>query len=851
MKIIIDGKEIETEERRTILEVAHENNIYIPSLCDHSRLAPFTGCRLCIVEIKGRKGFPPSCGTYVEEGMEIKSTTPRLQKLRRQILELILSEHPNACLICDEKEYCDEFKSTIRKVGEVTGCVLCSNNGRCELQDVVEALKIDKVSYPSVYRNMDVKKGDPFFDRNYNLCVLCGRCVRICDEVRGAAAVSFIYRGTQAMVGTVLDRPLLESGCQFCGACVDICPTGALAERGLKYETLAEDSAETVCAFCGLGCTLRIDLKKGRILSSQPAADGVVNRGQACLRGRFLMRDLVHNSRRIKRPLIKRNKEFEEAGWEEVLEYVAQKLKKYKGKQVALISSAQLSCEDTYLFYRFAKSVLKTKNIHSPTQYSPLTTLREIAERKNLPVVLNFEIDEISEAETIFLIHEDITVSHPIIWLEILEAVRRGAKLIMASPLDAPGDRFSSLFLRFKPGSEFYFLAFLSKAVLETKKDRASSRIKGFASFKKFLEKLDSSQSFELTGLDEKNFIETANLLLQGKSSAFLFGAGLSQSDSGKENLTALWNLALQTEARIIPVGLESNLRGLSEIEKYFGLDSLSFHQIQDSLSSGEIKALYLAGPIPEMKKRKPEFLVIQDSYLSENARLADVVLPAATFMESEGITVNIEGRVQKLEKIIEPQGEARPDWWIISRIAQQMGHSDFRYRRAADIVKEMRRSIAGFAKFSYPAMKSGREIFIQEKRRGEKTFVQPRILPELEKTSKKYPYLLLLDYSLDYYRNLSLPQEIKGLRMIRDSRWIKISAEDADELHLEQGDTITVESREGQCKGIVRIYESLAKGTMKACFLWNENSDFSGATLSAQGSYSSGPIPVRIKKGK
>ncbi len=854
MNIIIDGKAIEAEERKTILEVARENNIYVPSLCDHSRLAPFTGCRLCVVEIKGRKGFPPSCGTYVEEGMEIKTKTPRLQKLRRQILELILSEHPNACLICKEKENCDEFKSTIRKVGEITGCVLCSNNGQCELQDVVEALKIEKVNYPSVYRNVDVKKNDPFFDRNYNLCILCGRCVRVCHEIRGASAVSFVYRGTQAVVGTVLDRPLIESGCQFCGACVDVCPTGALAERGLKYETLPEESSETVCALCGVGCALRMDLKKGRILSSQPVENGVVNHGQACLRGRFTIRDVVYSPGRILRPLIKRKREFEEVGWDEALEYVAQRLKKYRGKRAAFISSPQLSCEDSYLFYKFAKKVLKTKNIHSATHYSPLTAFKETAEKKNLPLVLNFKIDNISEAETLFLLNEDITVSHPVIWLKILEAVRKGAKLITASTLRASWSRFSSLFLGFKPGAEFYLLAFLSKFILEEGEDRKFSRIKGFPSFKKFLEKLDSSQIFELTGLNEEELKQAADLFLQSNSSVLLFGPELSQSYSGKENLMALWNLALQTEARIVPLGLESNLKGISEIEKHFGFDSLSFHQIKEGLSSGGIKALFLAGPMPHMKKVKPEFLVVLDCYMSENAGLADVVLPATTFVEAEGILVNIEGRVQKLEKIIEPQGEARPDWWIISRLAQSMGHGDFRYKSASDILKEMRRSMAGFAKVSSTALKKGREIFIQEKKTGEKAFLRPRVIPELEKPSKKYPYLLLLDYSLDYYRNLSLHQEIKGLRMIRDSRWIKISPEDADKLHLKQGETITVESMSGRCKGIVRVSESSPKGAIRSSFLWNEDSDFSGVSLlpsSAPGSVSLGPIPVRIKRGK
>jgi len=225
MKVIIDGKSIETDSKRTILDIARDNGISIPSLCDHPELIPFTGCRLCLVQIEGKRGFLPACSTEPEEGMKVKTQTPKLRRLRKQILELILSEHPNACLICQEKENCDEMKSTIRKVGEATGCVLCPNNGRCQLQDVVEEIGIERVHFPSVYKNLEVQRGDPFFDRNFNLCILCGRCVRICREVRGLSTLTFIQRGPETVVGTALDRSLRDSNCQFCGACVDVCPT--------------------------------------------------------------------------------------------------------------------------------------------------------------------------------------------------------------------------------------------------------------------------------------------------------------------------------------------------------------------------------------------------------------------------------------------------------------------------------------------------------------------------------------------------------------------------------------------------------------------------------------------------
>ncbi|MFP4082666.1 MAG: molybdopterin-dependent oxidoreductase [Candidatus Aminicenantes bacterium] len=854
MKIIIDGREIETEENKTILEAARKNGIDIPSLCDHSRLAPFTGCRLCIVEVKGRKGFPPSCSTYVEEGMEIKTQTPRLKRLRREIFELILSEHPHACLICSEKENCDEYKSTIRKVGEVTGCVLCSNNHRCELQDVAEQIGLKRVKFPALYRDFDVKKDDPFFDRNYNLCILCGRCVRVCDEVRGAAAVSFIYRGSRAVVGTALDRPLLESGCQFCGACVDVCPTGALEERFLKYETLPDEEKETTCALCSQGCTLRIDLKKGKVLRSQPVDEGAVNRGQACVKGRFLNRDVVYSPQRILKPLIRRKKELEEVEWEEALDYVAQRLKKYKGKEIAVVTSPQLSCEDSYVFYRFARDTLKTKNVEDSSSYSPFALFEELAQENALPLQLNYRIEDIARAKTIFVLGEDLVISHPIMWLEVLEALKNGAHLMAASPVELSLNRFCSFFLRHQPGREFYVLAYLSKFILEKEEVEDFSQVQGMDGFKEFLDSLNSSRVYKMTGLKEEELRRAAEFFAHGEA-VVLFGTRLTHSSSALQNLAALWNLALLRDAKIFPLALENNLRGIFEIGRRFSGAGSSFSEIIPAASSRDIKALYVGGAFPYPRKRKPEFLVVQDSYNSANLDMADAVFPATTFLEEEGITVNAEGRVQKWKKVIEPVGEAKPDWWIISQLAGKMGKARFDYNKPSQIMKEIQQTIPGFAKAVYSNLEKGKKIFIKEERGGEKKFVSPRVFPKAARATRKFPYLLLLDYNLDYYRGLVFSEDNKGMRKIRDSRWIKLSPEDAERLRLKEGETLVVESSRGKAAGEAKISSSLPPGIVQTSFLAAQSSDFSMASLlwaSSPRSHFSGflgPIPVRIKR--
>jgi len=854
MKIIIDGKRIELDDKKTILEAARENGISIPSLCDHQRLSPFAGCRLCIVQIKGRKGYPPSCSTYAEDGMEVKTKTPSLQRLRREILELILSEHPNACLICTEKENCDEFKSTIRKVGETTGCVLCPNNGHCELQDVVDALKVDKVRFPSVYRELEIKKEDPFFDRNYNLCILCGRCVRVCHEVRGASTLSFTYRGSQAVVGTVLDRPHLESGCQFCGACVDVCPTGALSERALKYESLADDTAATICPLCSMGCKLEVESKDGRILSSRPAPEGGVNRGQVCVKGRFMIKNLVHSPRRILKPMIRKDKELEEVTWDEALDFVACRLKKYKGKEVALVASSQVTCEDNFILQKFSRAALRTENIASPVSVSPLSTYRELVQEQGLKAGLNFRIEDISKANVLFLSGADLPVSHPIVWLEVLKAVKAGAKLVVASPQELSLNRYASVWLRNKPGTEVALFSYLSKAFLESEEDGGHSRVEGFGSFKKSLDKLDFSQVAQTTGVPKEKFMQTAELLLEGETSAFLFGAGLTQNPWGAQNLAALHNLALLKSGRLYPLGLENNLRGAFEMNNGHSDKGLSIDQVFRAVHSGSIKALYLAGPLPDLQKAKIEFLVIQGSFMNDNMEKADAVLPAATFAETDGTFVNVEGRIQKFQKVIGLSGEAQPDWWITSRLAKKMGHEGFGYKNQAAVMKEISRDIPGFSKISNTKLDNDDEVFVHEEVKGKEKFIPFKPVLAPEETGQKYPLLMSVDYNLDYYRNLALTQESKGLRMIRDSRWIKISPEDAKRLKLNDGDTVVVDSVSGKTQGRVRISGALPKGVVGANFLWNEDSDFSLVPLSFSSSFKNhilNIIPVKIKRGK
>jgi predicted molibdopterin-dependent oxidoreductase YjgC len=745
INLTIDGKNVSVEDGKTVLDAAKSAGIYIPTLCYHPILSPYGACRLCIVEIEGRKGFPTACTTPAENGMIVRTNTKEVQKLRKNILSFLLSEHPSSCLICTEKERCNQ--ESIRKVGVTTGCKFCPSNTICELQKVVEYVKPEFV-FPILYRNLPVEKHDPFYDRDYNLCILCGRCVRVCNEIRGNGVLSFLYRGGKAKIGTAYNMSHIESDCQFCGACVDVCPTGALSDRISKWIGKIDNYERTVCPYCSIGCGLKIGVKDNRVVKVVPDDDSI-NQGQSCVRGRFSIIEIVHSNARLKYPLIRKNGILTKASWEEAIELVAENIKKYKGDESSIIFSANCTNEDAFIIKRFAKEVLNTNNI-------------VIWERNNAPFP-NCTIEEIGRFDCILVIGANIGESHPIIQLQIKKACDNGAKLIIISPYITSLNRFTKYWIKVYPQS-----------------------------YEDILENI-------LNGLTEEkssHLDEIIQIIQNSISKVIIY----------KEYLPQIIKLAKLTNSKLLPVLNKNNERGCYDIV------NISLSSSNEGYRSSLV---YLIGVDFKMNY-SPKFVVVQDMFLPYNVgKIADVVFPSSSFLEIEGTYTNIEGRVQFIRKVIEPIGESKQDWMILSQIAKKL-KVEFNYNNSYEILEDIKTKVP-----YYSGITLNNPYMIKYQLAEELCEMENKKI----EIDKNYPILLICEPDPYSYRGIRLTDIVNGLKVINDEGTIEISEYDAKKLNITSLQKVKVVSKKGEIFVKVKINPMLQEGIARMVRHSKENS--------------------------
>jgi predicted molibdopterin-dependent oxidoreductase YjgC len=666
IKLKIDDIAVEIEKGTTILQAAQSVGIGIPTLCHDRRLIPFGACRLCIVQQKGKSELLPACFTPVKEGMEIVTHSPEISESRKLQLQFILLNHPMICPRC-EKE------------------------GECEFQKLVYEYGVEETLYPWERTSFPADDRSPLLQRDSNKCILCGRCVRICDEVQGVGELSFSKRGIKTVIDTDFHRPLQ---CEFCGQCMDTCPVGAITSNRFDCTVKAWELEETTtpCPYCACGCSLTLGSKNGEIRRVFSDPEKGPSDGNLCVKGRFGW-DFVDHPERIKTPLLRVNGAFKEASWEEALRYVAQKLEtikdQYGPEAIAGIASSRLTNEEYHLLKRLFGNGIGTNQIIQNGERSVRGLTEGLAKTLGLAASTN-SIQEIRNADCLLVIGVDPTQTHPIIKNEIQLALRRNrARLIVIGSYDIRLTRAtslspllpSSITLLDQPGREIDFLNAMIQTIFKEgleNRDFIKERTEGIEELRKQISAFQPEFS-ETAGIHKNEIEKAARSFAQSKKSMILVGSGLWSHLDPKAIAVASSNLALVTgqigkESSGILILLEKcNSQGAVDMGLFSGGKGDGRKDLLQKALEGKLKALYLIGENSSLSSpafggqalEKVLLLIVQDLFMTETAEKAHVVLPACAFIEKGGTFTNLERRVQKLNPLRSSLGQSKSDFDI------------------------------------------------------------------------------------------------------------------------------------------------------------------------------------------
>jgi formate dehydrogenase alpha subunit len=771
----IDHREISVPEDTTVLRAAEFNDIYIPSLCSHKDLSPYGGCRLCLVEIEGARGYPLACSMKVAEGMQVLTETSILREMRKEILQLILSEHPSSCLICDETVECKKTMHTIRKAGVTTGCRYCPNDGQCELEDVVEKMGIKDIQYPIIYRGYDAEHDDPFYDRDYNVCILCGRCVRMCHEVRGTSVLAFKYRGRNTQIGPAYGRNHVEAGCEFCGSCVSVCPTGTLADKVSKWDGIPDGQQTSTCPFCGIGCQVELFHKNGNLSKVHANLDPEVNDGQLCVRGRFSMPEATHHHERGRKPMLRRGQYFREVTWDEALEEVAGKLKDINPEHFLMVASSDLTNESLFTAQKFVRKVLGSNSIDSTAREWLSGGPGLWSKLFSLPI----SMQSIRHADSIIAVGLDSRFYFSIAGVEIRHALRDGANLVTIDPRESNLSRYTDNWLRPTPGTE--------GVVLKAIADNLDGIGDGLG---------DAAREATV----DKDLLEASiKALAPGENLTVVLGPTVFGYDRNEELVDALLKLAEREGTSFMPLYQGANTRGALELGAMGsvlpgGESTNGMGLTLDDVVSGKVRprVLYLVGEIPFFSRPDADFVIAQCTYQPPFS--VDAFLPASSFAEAEGTLTNVEGRVQSLNRVeSKPEssinGFMEPDWLIFSKLARMLGSDEFKYWSVEAVLREIGKTIPDFpskANRKVRPLKMASKLPIEKKK---------------PKVGGKGSFLLVTEPGGFGHRGTDLSSKVEGLQELALEEGFKLNPEDLKELGIEPGDEIVVSA--GKARGM------------------------------------------------
>ena len=867
MDITIDGRVCKATAGQTILQVARENGVEIPSLCWHPRLQKAGRCRACVVEIEGMRGLKESCVQEVKEGMVVRTDTPQVLAVRKMVVNLLLANGKHNCLSCE-------------------------SNGNCELQDMAYKLGIEMPAFIIDTEDEVLDMSSEGIVRDPNKCIQCGRCVAACNNTVMHEVLDFGWRGSECKVICDDNVPMKDSSCVQCGECVQVCPVGALTFKTSKGKARSweVELKRVICPYCGVGCSIDMAVKDGKYLWSMGTEENWENlpgQGMLCVKGRFGL-DYLNSSDRLTSPMIRKGGKLVKATWEEALDQVAKKLDEIGSKQpgsVGCFASAKVSNEENYAMMRFARRVLCTNNVDHCARLCHSSTVVGLAGTFGSGAMTN-SMQEACKAGVILVTGTNTTWCHPVFGGMIKNAVKKyGVKLIVVDPREIDLAKCADIHLRQKSGSDVAWLMGMQHMIVKEgwqDEKYIQDRCEGWDEYKKSLDFYTPEKVEELSGIEKEKLFEAAKLFATTKPGAIYFSMGITQHSHGVDNVKACANLSMITGNVGVEGGGVNPLRGQSNVQGACDMGALpnvfsGYQIVTDAavqkkfadawgMDSGamdpnigktvttmveacgdSIKALYIMGENPmisdpnlnhvEEQLKKLDFLVVQDIFLTETAQLADVVLPGVAFAEKTGTYTNTERRVQLGRAALMPPEGARQDYDIIADLAKRLGCDDFP-RTPEELFAEIRALTPSYHGITYSRLENeagcrwpcpkedhpGTPILhVGKFTRGKGLLSALEYRAPAEEPDKEYPLRLTTGRMLQHFHTGTMSRRSKVLDGIVPHGEVEIHPKDAAELGVKDGENVRVLTRRGSIVTPARVLDRVPRGTIFVAFHFAE----------------------------
>ena len=864
----INNKPYVIQEGETILSFVKRavSESLIPTLCDAPNLDAFGSCRICSVEVAMEESGPSktlaACHTPVMEGQYIYPDTNAIQDLRKNIIELVLTDHPLDCLTCEV-------------------------NGNCELQTVAAQVGVREVRYPVGETHLHREKdfSHPYMTSDLSKCINCYRCVRACDEVQGQFVLSMSGRGFDSRIIKGLDQSFYDSECVSCGACSQACPTSAISDVFQSKSIRATQKTRTICTYCGVGCNLEVASQNGEILSIQAPYNAEVNQGHTCVKGRYAFKFYNHKDR-LNAPMIKRNGVFEKVSWEEAYDFITEKLSYYRDTfgpdSIAGISSSRCTNEENYLMQKFIRAVIGTNNIdgcarvcHAPTALGMQRTFGTGAATNS--------IDDLNYTDSILVIGANPTAAHPVTGAKLKQFAMKSAHTsVVIDPRKTELARYATHHLDIRPGTNVAALNMMMYFIIKeglVDEEFVAARTEGFEEFRKEIMGIDLDEMEKLTGVDRDRFREAAITYASAPNAMSFHGLGVTEHSQGTFTVMQIADLALMTGnigrrgVGVNPLRGQNNVQGAADMgvqphqgagyldvtdpkmqskyEKFYGVKmpreiGFKIPEMFDQALDGKLKALWIIGEDvvqtdPNTQKvikslNAVELVIVQELFMTETAKQADVILPGASFLEKEGTFTNGERRIQAVRKVVEPIEGAKVDGQIIVDVMNRMGYKQADYS-AETLLDEISQIVPFFAGVSWnklgdnglqwPVSKEGAGTKIlheKEFKRGKGYFEYNgfRESSEIVSNGKEYPYILTTNRELEHYNCGAMTRRTDNEKLLA-SDFLLINPQDAVAKGISDGDWVCLESARGKVDVKARISESVNQGVLSTTFHFPE----------------------------